>query len=147
MWVFAILVLWTFTWAHPWRQISWGTKQDSIVESDLGAVIQDSNSLVDVEVPAEPADANDIYEEALDNLKNRKPPAPKKQSASVTNAEKEQAAKDYYANVRTNVSQLPPIVLHSLNSFIQVLLAWVLSNVSFIPSMFIGHVMNEAFVC
>lgn len=52
---------------------------------------------------------NNIYEEALDNLRNRKPlPKP----AGLGTAEKEQLARDYYANVRTNV-----------------LLTWVLSNV------------------
>ncbi|KAF8650440.1 hypothetical protein AX16_005243 [Volvariella volvacea WC 439] len=92
--------------------ISWGTKQDSVIEDDLGAVIQNSESQVDVEVIAEPAHANDIYEEALDNLKNRRPPPNKPSTAQATLAEKEAAAKDYYANVRTNV-----------------LLSWVLSNV------------------
>ncbi|KAH7921400.1 glycosyltransferase family 2 protein [Leucogyrophana mollusca] len=89
--------------------ISWGTKQDTIVDTDLGTAIQDSHSQVDIEMLAEAADANGIYEEALDNLKHRKPAANKSNVPSL--AEKEQAAKDYYANVRTNV-----------------LLTWVLSN-------------------
>ncbi|KAG6813294.1 hypothetical protein H0H92_012449 [Tricholoma furcatifolium] len=92
--------------------ISWGTKQDNAPDTDLGAVIQNSNSQVDLEVLTEPADVNGIYEEALDNLKTRKPAVAKKPGGGVPSiAEKEQAAKDYYANVRTNV-----------------LLAWVLSN-------------------
>ena len=53
----------------------------------------------------EPADINSIYEEALLNLKNRKAAAPKPPSI-VSNAEKEQIAKDYYANVRTTVSYI-----------------------------------------
>jgi chitin synthase len=65
---------------------------------------------------AEPADVNDLYEEALRNLKGHKfaNKAAKKAAGftPMTNAEKEQRAKDYYANVRTNV-----------------LLLWVLSNV------------------
>ncbi|KAI0329711.1 hypothetical protein GY45DRAFT_1435241 [Cubamyces sp. BRFM 1775] len=89
--------------------ISWGTKQDNEINTDLGAVIQNSNSQVDLEVPTDAADVNSIYEEALDNLKNRKPLA--KASTGLSTAEKEQLAKDYYANVRTNV-----------------LLVWVLSN-------------------
>ena len=60
-------------------------------------------------MPTDATDVNLIYEEALDNLRNRKP-LPKANSLST--AEKEQLAKDYYANVRTNV-----------------LLFWVLSNV------------------
>ncbi|KAI8993118.1 chitin synthase-domain-containing protein, partial [Trametes punicea] len=45
--------------------ISWGTKQDNEVNTDLG--------LSTSEVPTDAADVNSIYEEALDNLKNRKP--------------------------------------------------------------------------
>ncbi|KAJ7045457.1 glycosyltransferase family 2 protein [Mycena alexandri] len=89
--------------------ISWGTKQDSIVEADLGAVVQDIHAQVDVEMSTDKADMNNIYEEALSNLKNRKPAF--SQNTAMSNSEKDQAAKDYYANVRTNV-----------------LLAWVLSN-------------------
>ncbi|KAJ6586867.1 chitin synthase [Mycena vulgaris] len=89
--------------------ISWGTKQDSIVEADLGAVVQDIHAQVDVEMSTDKADMNNIYEEALSNLKNRKPAF--SQNTTMSNTEKDQAAKDYYANVRTNV-----------------LLAWVMSN-------------------
>lgn len=56
-----------------------------------------------MEVPAEAADFNSIYEEALMNLKTRKPAVPKGLAGVVSAAEKEQAAKDYYASVRTNV--------------------------------------------
>ncbi|KII92534.1 glycosyltransferase family 2 protein [Plicaturopsis crispa FD-325 SS-3] len=91
--------------------ISWGTKQDSVVETDLGVVIQDKHSQVDVEMLAEAADVNGLYEEALGNLRNRKVAAAPRAKSVPSPAEKEQAAKDYYANVRTNV-----------------LLAWVLSN-------------------
>ncbi|KAJ7703253.1 glycosyltransferase family 2 protein [Mycena rosella] len=89
--------------------ISWGTKQDSIVEADLGAVVQDIHAQVDVEMSTDKADMNNIYQEALFNLKTRKPAF--SQNTAMSNSEKDQAAKDYYANVRTNV-----------------LLAWVLSN-------------------
>ena len=84
-------------------QISWGTKQENEVEIDLGAVIQNSESQVDVEVLADIADVNGIYEESLLNLKNRKI-TPKPTKTKQTDAEKEMAAKNYYASVRTNVS-------------------------------------------
>ena len=64
-------------------------------------------------MPAEAADMNSIYEESLSNLRDRIPvdqTIAKKGVASI--AEKEQAAKIYYANVKTNL-----------------LLAWVVSNV------------------
>jgi chitin synthase len=56
----------------------------------------------------EAADVNSMYEDALFNLKNRKP-LPPKSDALMSGLEKEQAAKDYYANVRTNVSILMSI--------------------------------------
>lgn len=61
----------------------------------------------------EVADVNGIYEESLANLRDRIPIDNGKGKGLPSIAEKEQIAKDYYANVRTNV-----------------LLAWVLSNVS-----------------
>ncbi|KAF8733443.1 hypothetical protein AX14_003877 [Amanita brunnescens Koide BX004] len=95
--------------------ISWGTKQDSVPETDLGAVVQNSESQVDVEMLSSPADVNSIYEEALENLRLRnmgeKGGEKKKPEKVLTDAEKEMAAKDYYANVRTNL-----------------LLSWVMSN-------------------
>lgn len=94
--------------------ISWGTKQDSTPETDLGAVLQDSHSQVDIEMLTEPVDMNSIYEESLANLRDRVPIESGKPNKGLPSAaEKEAAAKDYYATVRTNV-----------------LLAWVLSNVS-----------------
>ncbi|CAK5281509.1 unnamed protein product [Mycena citricolor] len=89
--------------------ISWGTKQDSVVEPDLGAVVQNIHAQVDVEMATNQADKNLIYEEALSNIKNRKPAF--SNSSGLSHAERDQAAKDYYAKVRTIV-----------------LLAWVLSN-------------------
>jgi len=86
---------------HVHLQISWGTKQDTTIDIDLGAVIQDSHSQVDVEMLAEAADANELYEDALQNLKHRMPVS--RGNATVSIAEKEQVAKDYYASVRTNV--------------------------------------------
>jgi chitin synthase len=102
--------------------ISWGTKQDAEPETDLGAVIQDKQSQVDLEFPSEPADVDSIYVESLGNLRDRVPvESGKPRSPSQILAEKEQAAKDYYADVRTNV-----------------LLAWVLSNVSRFPHLVWG---------
>ncbi len=69
---------------------------------DLGAVIQDSQSRVDVEMITEEADANALYDEATNNLKYRAPVI-RADDNRVLPMDKEQAAKDYYANVRTNV--------------------------------------------
>ena len=57
-----------------------------------------------------PADVNSIYEEALENLRLRnmgeKGKVKNKPEKILTDAEKEMAAKDYYANVRTNVGNV-----------------------------------------
>jgi len=75
----------------------------------------------------EAADVNSLYEEALYNLKNRKPPPPKGNGV-LSFAEKEQNAKDYYANVRTNV-----------------LLAWVLSNGLLLVGILAGVSASDTF--
>ncbi|KAG9100293.1 hypothetical protein FRC06_004303 [Ceratobasidium sp. 370] len=90
--------------------ISWGTKESGNEHLDLGSVqATKDNKVVEVELDETPADKNSSYMDALHRLKIRKPLADRK--GGSTAAEKEQAAKDYYASVRTNV-----------------LLAWVLSN-------------------
>jgi chitin synthase len=57
---------------------------------------------VDVEMITEEADANALYDEATHNLKYRTPVI-RGDAGRALSAEKEQAAKDYYASVRTNV--------------------------------------------
>lgn len=74
-------------------------------DTDLGAAVQDSHYQVDIAMLAEAADVNGIYEESIDNLKYRKP-ANKEKVKVVTERERQMAAVDYYANVRTNVSCL-----------------------------------------
>lgn len=78
--------------------------------------MQNSESQVDVEMLSTPADVNSIYEEALENLRLRnmgeKGIEKKKPEKVLTEAEREMAAKDYYANVRTNVSDSPMSPLH-----------------------------------
>ncbi|KAH7108554.1 chitin synthase-domain-containing protein [Auriculariales sp. MPI-PUGE-AT-0066] len=82
-----------------------GTKgEDKAPVQDLGGVVQDHQAIVEVEV-IESGDVNAIYKETLQNLRERKP-VPRKQQGNL-----DQAARDYYANVRTNV-----------------LLFWVLTN-------------------
>jgi hypothetical protein len=50
----------------------------------------------------EEADVNALYDEAISNLRNRKP----LDSPAVSAAEQDRRAKEYYANVRTNVGTL-----------------------------------------
>lgn len=88
--------------------ISWGTKQDAEVEPE-GTVVRPTASQVDLDFYTE-ASTNELYEEAIANLKNRTPVV-KPKSTSLSEHEKAQAAKEYYASIRTNV-----------------LLTWVLTN-------------------
>lgn len=92
-----------FLTTHRTSQISWGTKQQTDQPPlDLGAVTQNSASQVDVEVLADITDANEMYEESLSNLRDRKPVHDEVNGGS--GFDREQAAKDYYSSVRTNVS-------------------------------------------
>ncbi len=59
---------------------------------------------VEVEV-ATPQQKNELYEDAIQHLKYRVPVS-KAKKKPPTDAEKEQAAKEYYAVIRTNVGVL-----------------------------------------
>jgi chitin synthase len=81
--------------------ITWGTKgTDREAPSDLGNVVQDSNSRIDLEI--EPEAPNDLYVEALENLRTKKPLP--RTPGGLSEGEKDQIRRDYYANLRTNVS-------------------------------------------
>ncbi|KIJ49461.1 glycosyltransferase family 2 protein [Sphaerobolus stellatus SS14] len=97
--------------------ISWGTKEEGPAATDLGSVVQDKESRVDLEVIAEPADVNGVYMEVLHNLRERKPVIKPSGGKHVA----EQKAKDYYASIRTNV-----------------LLIWVFSNGILCASLLTG---------
>lgn len=81
--------------------ITWGTKgTDREVPSDLGNVVQDIHSLIDLEIA--PEAPNDCYVEALESLRTRKPLP--RTPGGLSEAERDQIRRDYYANLRTNVS-------------------------------------------
>ena len=69
-----------------------------------------SDSQIIVETSTEPSDVNEMYIEALGELRARHQPV-LKPAKTPSEIEQEQQAKDYYANVRTNVS-LHPYWLH-----------------------------------
>jgi hypothetical protein len=77
-------------------------KGEDAVEMYLGAVIQDAESQVDVEIITEEADANALYDEATHNLKYQTPMI-RPDANRFLSVEKEQAVKEYYASIRTNV--------------------------------------------
>jgi chitin synthase len=59
--------------------------------------------MVEVDVAAEPSDIDSNYLVSLENLRSRKPIT---KPLHLTLSENEQATKDYYANVRTNVKSV-----------------------------------------
>ena len=107
--------------------MSWGTKEDMTPDTDLGAVVQDVRKTVEVDMPESEADANAVYEDAIHNLKYRTPVI-RGGEGQMSKAEREQAAKEYYAGVRTNV-----------------LLAWVVSNGLLLAGILGGGQSNATF--
>ncbi|KAK6496498.1 Chitin synthase, class 2 [Arthrobotrys musiformis] len=78
------------------HDVTWGTKGDNVVNTDLGAVVKEKDDIVNIELPSEQLDIDSGYDEALRNLRDRvevpsDPPNPN------------QLKEDYYKNVRTYV--------------------------------------------
>lgn len=75
--------------------MSWGTKGDNKVSTDLGAVETSKNkNEVEVNVPTQDADINAAYEDAIHVL-NTKPPKVESKPDASTQQE------DYYRTFRT----------------------------------------------
>jgi chitin synthase len=78
------------------HDVTWGTKGDNVIHTDLGAanVAKGSGNVVEVEMPSEQLDIDSGYDTALRNLRDR---------LEVPRAElsESQAQEDYYRAVRT----------------------------------------------
>lgn len=76
------------------HDVTWGTKGDNVVNTDLGAARIINGSIVEVEMPSEQLDIDSGYDAALRNLRDRlevpEPPTPESQ-----------LQEDYYRAVRT----------------------------------------------
>ncbi|KAK3704688.1 Chitin synthase, class 2 [Vermiconidia calcicola] len=105
------LQVYAFCNAHD---VTWGTKGDNVLKTDLGIAKVSKNGTVEVEMPSEQLDIDSGYDEALRNLRDRieVPTPPISES---------QLQEDYYRAVRTYVV----IVWMSANA----LLAMIVSEV------------------
>ncbi|KAL1722353.1 chitin synthase [Schizophyllum commune] len=99
----SVLNVYAFANVHD---VSWGTKGDNKVQTDLGVVTttKDGKAEVEVNVPTQEQDINALYEDAIHVLNTKPPKQESKPDASTLQ-------EDYYKTFRTNV-----------------LLAWTLSN-------------------
>ena len=85
--------------------VSWGTKGDNKVSTDLGVVkANKGENAVEVAVPTAETDINSMYEDAIHVL-STKPPKEEKKVDPATEQE------DFYRNFRTKYVSHPFIVL------------------------------------
>ncbi|KAG0653003.1 Chitin-UDP acetyl-glucosaminyl transferase 2 [Hyphodiscus hymeniophilus] len=76
------------------HDVTWGTKGDNVIHTDLGAAVGHGGKTVELEIPSEQLDIDSGYDEALRNLRDRiEVPAPQ--------VSESQQQEDYYKNVRT----------------------------------------------
>lgn len=85
------LQVYAFCNAHD---VTWGTKGDNVIHTDLGAAVGAKGNTVELEMPSEQLDIDSGYDEALRNLRDRlevvRPP--------ISEAQQHE---DYYRAVRT----------------------------------------------
>ena len=117
------LQVYAFCNAHD---VTWGTKGDNVLKTDLGVAKISKDGTVEVEMPSEQLDIDSGYDEALRNLRDRvevpKPPLPESQ-----------LQEDYYRGVRTYLV----IVWLSCNAVLAMIVSEVYSNT---------HVANNAYL-
>ncbi|KAF6832425.1 chitin synthase 2 [Colletotrichum musicola] len=75
------------------HDVTWGTKGDNVMKTDLGGAVGKGNS-VELEMPSEQLDIDSGYDEALRNLRDRVEVPPSALSEA-------QMQEDYYKSVRT----------------------------------------------
>ncbi len=108
------LQVYAFCNAHD---VTWGTKGDNVLKTDLGVAKISKNGTVEVEMPSEQLDIDSGYDEALRNLRDRVEVP--KQGVSES-----QQQEDYYRAVRTYVV----IVWMSANALLAMIVSEVYSS-------------------
>ncbi|KAM0790029.1 Chitin synthase, class 3 [Microbotryomycetes sp. NB124-2] len=101
------------------HDFSWGTKEQTTNEIDLGITKKVGKDTVDMTLPSDQADIDVAYDRSLHNLKTNPMIVPPPLSAKA----KIEAIADFYASVRTNV-----------------LMAWVLSNAVLVSVILTGDI-------
>ena len=76
------------------HDITWGTKGDNVIHTDLGAAVGHKGNTVELEMPSEQLDIDSGYDEALRNLRDRL-------EAPREGLSESQQQEDYYRAVRT----------------------------------------------
>ncbi|OJD11642.1 chitin synthase 2 [Emergomyces pasteurianus Ep9510] len=76
------------------HDVTWGTKGDNVIHTDLGAARTTGSSTVELEMPSEQLDIDSGYDESLRNLRDRLEVPPPEPSEA-------QMQEDYYRAVRT----------------------------------------------
>ena len=76
------------------HDVTWGTKGDNVIHTDLGAAISGKGNTVELEMPSEQLDIDSGYDEALRNLRDRI-------EVSRPGISEYQQQEDYYRAVRT----------------------------------------------
>ncbi|KAI9774636.1 MAG: Chitin synthase, class 2 [Geoglossum simile] len=76
------------------HDVTWGTKGDNVIHTDLGAAVSGKGNTVELEMPSEQLDIDSGYDEALRNLRDRL-------EAPTEPISEAQQQEDYYRAVRT----------------------------------------------
>ncbi len=76
------------------HDVTWGTKGDNVIHTDLGAAVSGKGNTVELEMPSEQLDIDSGYDEALRNLRDRL-------EAPRDGVSEAQQQEDYYRAVRT----------------------------------------------
>jgi chitin synthase len=82
------------------HDVSWGTKGDNVIHTELGAAVSagkgEKGDFVEVEVPSEQLDIDSGYDDALANLRERRPIPDEAVNESTLK-------EDYYREIRTRL--------------------------------------------